>query len=74
MAADAKVETALAPRSAEAVRAEIERAREQIQDSVLALREEVGRVVDWRGWVGKRPGLWLGAAFAAGFYLGSREW
>ena len=74
MAADAKVETSLAPRSAEEVRAEIERAREQIQTSVLALREEVGRVSDWRAYVRRRPGLWLGAAFAAGFFLGSREW
>lgn len=72
MAADAKVETA--PRSAAEVRAEIERAREQIQTSVLALREEVGRVSDWRAYVRRRPGLWLGAAVAVGFYLGYREW
>lgn len=72
MAADAKVETG--PRSADEVRAEIERAREQIQTSVLALREEVSRAADWRAWVRRRPGLWLGAGFAVGFYLGSREW
>lgn len=72
MAADAKVETA--PRSADEVRAEIERAREQIQTSVLALREGVGRAADWRAYVRRRPGLWLGAAVAIGFYLGYREW
>jgi len=72
MATDAKVE--MGPRSADEVRAEIARAREQIQSSVLALRQEVGRVADWRGWVRQRPGLCLGAAFAVGFYLGSRQW
>jgi hypothetical protein len=72
MAADAKVESGA--RSADQVRAEIERAREQIQTSVLALREEVGRAADWRAWIRRRPGLWLGAAFAAGFYLGTRDW
>lgn len=72
MSADAKVMGP--PRSADEVRAEIERAREQIHSSVLALREEVSRAADWRGWVRRRPGLWLGAAFAAGFYLGSRKW
>ncbi|HYV43317.1 MAG TPA: hypothetical protein VFA20_00590 [Myxococcaceae bacterium] len=72
MAADAKVESA--PRSADEVRAEIERAREQIQSSVLALREEVSRAADLRAYIRRRPGLWLGAAFALGFYLGSREW
>lgn len=60
-------------RSPEQVRAEIERAREQIQESVVALRQEVAEVVDWREWVRARPGLCLGAAFAIGFYLGSRR-
>lgn len=72
MAAETKVEPG--SRSADEVRAEIERAREQIQSSVMALRQEVGRVADWRQWIRRRPGLCLGAAFAAGFYLGSREW
>lgn len=62
------------PRTADEVRAEIERAREQIQTSVQALRQEVGRAADWRQWVRSRPGLCLGAAFAAGFFLGTREW
>jgi ElaB/YqjD/DUF883 family membrane-anchored ribosome-binding protein len=72
MAAETKVEQG--PRSAEEVRAEIERTRAQIQSSVLALRQEVRRVSDWRQWVRQRPGLCLGAAFAVGFFLGSREW
>jgi hypothetical protein len=72
MSADAKVERV--PRSAEEVRAEIERAREQIHSSVMALREEVSRAADWRARIRRRPGLWLGAAFAVGFFLGTREW
>jgi ElaB/YqjD/DUF883 family membrane-anchored ribosome-binding protein len=70
MAVDAKLER---PRDADQVRAEIERAREQIQSSMMALRHEVSQAADWRRWVRQRPGLWLGAAFAVGFYLGTRE-
>lgn len=55
------------------VREEIERAREQIQSSVVALRYEVSSVADWREWVRRRPGLFIGAAFGIGFYLGLRE-
>ena len=65
------------PRTTDEARAEIERAREQIQSSVLALREEmsrVGRAVDFRQWVRRRPALCLGVAFGLGFYLGSRKW
>jgi len=72
MAGDAELKAR--SRSADEVRAEIERAREQIHSSVMALREEVSRAADWRQWVRQRPGLCLGAAFALGFYLGSREW
>ena len=72
MAVDAKSESN--SRSVDEARAEIERARAQIQSSVLALRQEVGKVVEWRGWIRQRPGLCLGAAFAIGFYLGSRDW
>jgi len=72
MVADAKPESG--PRTTDEARAEIERARAQIQSSVMALRQEVHRVVEWRGWVRQRPGLCLGAAFAIGFYLGSRDW
>ncbi len=60
-------------RSPAEVRAEIERAREQIQSSVVALRQEVAVAVDWRRWVRERPGLCIGTAFAIGFYLGSRR-
>ena len=60
-------------KSPEQVRAEIERARQEIHDSVVELRQEVATVVDWREWVRARPGLCIGAAFAIGFYLGSRR-
>lgn len=55
------------------VRAEIERAREQIQQSVVVLREEMSSAADWREWVRRRPALCIGAAFAIGFYLGARD-
>jgi ElaB/YqjD/DUF883 family membrane-anchored ribosome-binding protein len=61
-------------RTQEEVRAEIERARAQIQSSVVALKHEVSLAADWREWVRRRPGLCLGAAFAIGLYLGYREW
>jgi len=61
------------PQSAEELRAEIERTRQQIQHSVVALRDGVAVVTDWRGWYRKRPEVWLAAAFAVGLYLGSRS-
>jgi hypothetical protein len=60
-------------KSPEELRAEIERARQEIQASVVELRQEVATVVDWREWVRSRPGLCLGAAFALGFYLANRR-
>ena len=71
MAADGEIKPF---RTQEDVRAEIERAREQIQSSVVALKHEMSRATDWREWVRRRPGLCLGAAVALGFYLGYREW
>jgi hypothetical protein len=71
MAADGQIRPL---RTQDEVRAEIERAREQIQSSMMALKHEVSRAADWRGWVRRRPGLCLGAAFALGLYLGSRKW
>lgn len=55
------------------IRAEIERAREQIHSSVAALKQEVAVVTDWREWVRARPLFCIGAAVAAGFYLGYRR-
>lgn len=61
------------PQSAEQIRAELERARQQIQSSAALLREEVAVATDWRAWYRRRPAVWIGAAVALGFYLGSRR-
>ncbi len=55
------------------VRAEIERARQQIESSVVGLREQMAMRTDWREWVRRRPGLFLAGAFVLGFALGSRR-
>lgn len=59
--------------SAEQIRRDIERTREQLATSVVALKHEVAVRTDWREWVRRRPGLVLGAAFAVGLYLGTRD-
>jgi hypothetical protein len=61
--------------SDELARAEsdVERARERVTQSMMALRNEVARQVDWRLWVQRRPALFLGGAFALGFWLGNRR-
>lgn len=59
--------------SAEQLRQEIERTREQLATSVVALRREVSVRTDWREWVRRKPGVVLGAAFAIGLYVGFRD-
>jgi len=61
--------------SDELARAEsdVERARERVTQSMMALRQEVARQVDWRSWVQRRPALFVGGAFALGFWLGTRR-
>jgi len=61
--------------SDELARAEsdVERARERVAQSMMALRNEVARKIDWRSWVQQRPVLFLGGAFALGFWLGRRR-
>jgi ElaB/YqjD/DUF883 family membrane-anchored ribosome-binding protein len=48
----------------------IEQAREEIASSMLALRDRVNQVVDWRGWVHEKPRLTGGLAFSLGMILG----
>jgi len=55
------------------VEADIQRSREQVAGSMLALRREIARRMDWRGWVSKRPLAILGGAVAVGFLLGFRR-
>jgi hypothetical protein len=53
--------------------AELERTRERVAQSMLALRNEVARRTDWRRLVRDRPLLCLGAALALGFWWGFRR-
>jgi Flp pilus assembly protein TadD len=55
------------------VEADIERTRERVATSVMALRQEVARQTDWRQWVRRRPGAFLAGAFVVGFILGQRH-
>jgi len=69
-------ETAADPSpSDELARAEsdVERARERVAQSMMALRNEVARQVDWRSWIQRRPALFIGGAFALGFWFGNRR-
>ena len=52
---------------------DVERARERVASSMLALRDEVARKTDWRAWVRRQPAPFLGAALALGFWLGYRR-
>lgn len=51
----------------------VERARERVESSLLALRDEVTRRTDWRRWVRRQPAAFLGGALALGFLLGYRR-
>jgi len=52
---------------------DVERARERVASSMLALRDEVTRKTDWRRWVRRQPAAFLGASVALGFWLGYRR-
>jgi hypothetical protein len=52
---------------------DVERARERVASSMLALRDEVVRKTDWRSWFRRQPAPFLGAAVALGFWLGYRR-
>ena len=54
------------------IRAEIERARAEVADSLLALRDEVTERLDWRELTRRKPLVVLGVAFAVGYVLGRR--
>lgn len=69
MAADGKAR--VPPQSARELRAEIERTRSELVQSVGVLREEVAWRTDWREWVRRRPLTCVGAAFFIGFVIGS---
>jgi hypothetical protein len=48
------------------IRAGIERAREEIERSMAALRDEVHQSVDWRRYVRRHPGAFFAGALAVG--------
>jgi hypothetical protein len=52
-----------------AIRAGIERARQEIEQSVAELRLGVAQSFDWRHIVRRHPGPALGGAFALGLLL-----
>ena len=53
--------------------AELENARDRFSLSMTALERGVARSVDWRAWVGRRPGTALALAFGLGILLGRRK-
>jgi len=52
---------------------ELEDARDRFSLAVSALERGVARTVDWRAWVGRRPGTALALAFGLGVFLGRRR-
>jgi hypothetical protein len=52
-----------------AIRAGIERARQEIEQSVAELRQGVAESLDWRSTVRRHPAATLGGAFALGMLL-----
>jgi hypothetical protein len=64
-----------AARNAElaAAEADLARDRERVAQSVMALRNEVARRTDWRGWIRRRPLTFLAGALIVGFLWGHRR-
>ena len=60
-------------RTAEEVRQEIQRTRQEVVLTAAALQEEVAMRTDWRQWVRRRPVLFMAAAFAVGFLIAGRK-
>lgn len=52
--------------------ADIHRAREKVVRSMIALKREIARTMDWREWVCRKPRLSMGLAFGLGFMLARR--
>jgi hypothetical protein len=57
------------PRDSEAIRAGIERARQDIEQSVNALRANVSNSLKWRSFVRRHPGATFAAAMIAGLLI-----
>ncbi len=63
----------LSKRTPDEIRREIARAREEVAESAVALRERVETLTDVEGWVKSRPLEFTLAAFALGFVIGYRS-
>lgn len=61
------------PAEREEVQRELERAREQIAASAVALRREVAAKTDWKAYVRRQPVAWVLGAFVVGWLLGVRR-
>jgi len=57
------------PRDAEAIRAGIERARQEIEQSVDALRANVSETLNWRSFVRRHPVAVFGGALLTGLFI-----
>ena len=57
------------PRDAEAIRAGIERARQEIEQSVNALRATVSDTLNWRSFVRRHPAAVFGGAVLTGMWI-----
>lgn len=68
----ATASTLQAERDARQIREEIERTRALLAAEVSTLSREVAQRADWRAWVSERPLLFLGGAFAFGFWMADR--
>lgn len=66
-------ENLMETRDADAIRRDLERARNELANSVQELRVEVARTVDWREWYRRNAGAFLIGAFAVGFIIGTRN-
>ena len=57
------------PRDAAAIRAGIEKARQDIEQSVNALRANVSDTLNWRSFVRRHPGAAFAGAMVAGLLI-----
>jgi hypothetical protein len=57
------------PRDSEAIRAGIERARQEIEQSVSALRANVSEALNWRSFVRRHPAAVFAGALLTGMWI-----
>ena len=50
--------------------AAVERSRERVERSMVALRDAIARRTDWRGWMAQRPAVFLGRGRVPRFSVG----